>query len=119
LAWIRVNGSRRYFVDIARSNLDIILGLSFKREESFTRPLVFDFQKNGDWKIHSRWVFFDFDGIFVNEDRKVIDILRTIHPWESFITPKSFFRYLVEKPVLFPLRFTIGDIITFDFSEGK
>jgi uncharacterized membrane protein (UPF0127 family) len=69
-------------------------GLMFRR--SVARPLVFTFAAESRANaIHSLFVFFPFDAVFLDSARRVAD-MRRVQPFSLLITPKAPAKYLIE-----------------------
>ena len=72
-------------------------GLMFRR--SIEKPLLFTFETEGRKRnsIHSLFCFCSFDAIFLDSDRKVVDIWHGIEPfsWKIFV-PRAPAKYLIE-----------------------
>lgn len=75
------------------------LGLMFKRK-SFSTPLVFNFKKQVNLKIHSFFVFFPFLAIWFDEDNKIIET-KKVMPFRKNISPKRKFKSLLEIPFFY------------------
>lgn len=71
-------------------------GLMFRKD--LDHALVFDLGKESKHRasIHSFFVFFAFDAIFLDKDKKIVD-MKTVSPF-GFFTPKKASRYIVEVP---------------------
>lgn len=87
-------------VKLADSLLKKFKGLMFEREKNFNYALVFDLGKNCKRRasIHMCFVFFPIDVLFLNEERKVVDIVLGLKPWTLNYTPKKNSRYIIELP---------------------
>lgn len=73
-----------------------LVGLMFSKEKEFTKPLLFDFKRNTvQCKIHSFFCFFEFDAIWLDENRKVVFLREKIKPWRYGIGPEKA-RFLIE-----------------------
>ncbi len=70
-------------------------GLMFRKK---CAPLLFDFSADGIWPIHSFFVAFPFDAIYLDSSMKVADVFEAVPPFQLFIQPKSPCRYLLELP---------------------
>ena len=71
-------------------------GIMFKKA---FEPLLFDFDEEGTRRnaIHS---FFcpQFDAVFLDSSKKIVDVIPQIKPWNPFIVPAKPARYLTETP---------------------
>lgn len=74
-------------------------GLLFKSARDFVRPLVFDFKALGllENGIHSLFCPL-FDAVFLDEEKRVVDVMVNVKPWQFMIVPRAAFRYLIEVP---------------------
>lgn len=90
--------------DFAKGS-ELFTGIMFKKKEgiksegAFVSPLVFDFKKEGRLSnnIHSLFCP-EFDAIFLNEDKCVVDVMVRVKPWRFMIVPREAFRFLIEVP---------------------
>ncbi len=75
-------------------------GLMFENEKKFDYALIFKFNKIGTTinAIHMLFVFFPIQIIYLNENKKVIEI-NTIKPWTIYYAPKKPAKYLIELPI--------------------
>jgi uncharacterized membrane protein (UPF0127 family) len=73
-------------------------GLMFRR--SVKRPLLFTFQRESqaECAIHAFFVFFPFDAIYLDGEKRVVDIYEAVRPFTPLIVPKKKAKYLVEAP---------------------
>jgi len=72
------------------------IGLMFRTRK--TRPLLFDFKKNTRTPIHSLFVFFSFNAIWLDANNKII-AQKIVKPFTLSIRPKMPFRKLIEIPI--------------------
>lgn len=86
------------------------IGLMFKSRG--TKPLLFDFKKPTNLKIHSFFVFFPFVAVWIDGRGKVIEA-REIRPFTLAAYPKKSFKRLIEVPGtmkdFMKMRFFVGD----------
>ncbi len=73
------------------------IGLMFSRREK-ALALLFDFEKPTNQAIHSLFVFFPFVAIWLDENEKIVEIMK-IPSWKFLIKPKKKFVRLIEIPV--------------------
>jgi uncharacterized membrane protein (UPF0127 family) len=73
------------------------IGLTFTRKEK-ARALLFDFKKSGNRAIHSLFVFFDFIGIWIDEEGKIVEV-KIIKPWTFSVSPSRNYKRLIEIPI--------------------
>ncbi|MBS3816580.1 MAG: DUF192 domain-containing protein [Candidatus Thermoplasmatota archaeon] len=86
--------------------------LSIKRAEGIlTKTLGLMFKKNVDYgllipfrnesakiKIHSHFVFFSFHAIFLDSEKRIVDVKKNISPFSGQISPDKPARYVLEVP---------------------
>ena len=85
-------------INLKVKNTDIFSrfsGLMFKTKN--TDNLVFDFDKNVRYSIHSYFVFFPFLSIWLDKKNKVLHY-EIVKPFSLSIRPKMEFRKIVELP---------------------
>lgn len=70
-------------------------GLMFRKKAV---PLLFEFDTPARHAIHSFFVLFEFDAIYLDENWKVVDIFEHIQSFCPFISPTSHVKYLLELP---------------------
>lgn len=91
---IRVgSGNKKIKIDVRRGNK--LIGLMFKGRENDI--LLFEFDKEGIYPIHSFFVFFSFLALWLDKNNNLID-KRIVKPFELYIRPKKPFRKLIEIP---------------------
>ncbi len=83
-------------VEIADSFLSRMHGLMFRTE--FIKPIVFIFDYSARHSIHSLFVNFRFDAVYLDGRKKVVDVFEGIRPFTMLVTPKNKARFLVEFP---------------------
>lgn len=71
-------------------------GLMFRKK--FKKPLLFTFDFPAKHAIHSFFVFFEFDAVFLDEKKKVVDVFEKIKPFTPLIVPKKKSLFLIEFP---------------------
>lgn len=96
-------GKRGFDADLARGFLGRFVGIMFQGtflRPAFTRPLIFEFPQEAAFSnsIHSFFCFCSFDAIFLDSQKRVVQVVPQIAPWTPNITPKSPAKYLVEAP---------------------
>lgn len=98
-------------VEIADCFFSRLRGLMFRA--SFEKPIVFVFNSAARHAIHALFVFFEFDAVFLDEEKKVVDIAERVKPFALLVVPKKKSRFLVEFPAGWVKRkkIKIGDSI--------
>ncbi|MGM5484420.1 MAG: DUF192 domain-containing protein [Nanobdellota archaeon] len=69
------------------------LGLMFRT--GLKRPLIFHFDKEQMIPLHMLFVFFPIDVLFLDENRKIVEIKKDFRPF-TFYTPEKRAKYVVE-----------------------
>jgi uncharacterized membrane protein (UPF0127 family) len=84
--------------DLAESFPQRALGIMFRLK--LKRPLLFVFPRKAKVEnaIHSLFVFIEFDAVFLDEKKKVVDVRERITPFTPIIVPRKPAKYLVEAP---------------------
>lgn len=81
----------------------------------FKKPdhaLVFIFNKEVRADLHMLFVFFPIDVLFLDKDKRVVDIKKNFKPF-NYYAPKAKAMYVVELPVEVVGKTAIGDKIIF------
>jgi uncharacterized protein len=85
-------------------------GLMFRKK---CIAILFDFNFDGIWPIHSFFVPFEFDAVYLDGGMKAVEILEDIKPFQAYIAPRAPSRFLLEMPAGFARRLgvKIGDML--------
>ena len=78
---------------ICKNFLAQAIGLMFSKK----RTMLFVWKKSKKRSIHTFFVFFPIDLIYLNKDKRVVEIKRNL-PSFNVYTPKSESKYLIEIP---------------------
>lgn len=62
------------------------------------KTILFIFPKEGIHPIHSLFVFFPFDAVYLDAQMRVTEIFRSVPPFTLLISPKKPAKYLLELP---------------------
>lgn len=83
--------------EMADTFLKKLRGLMFRK--GLDHALVFPLNRESRMgaSIHSLFVFFPFDAVFLNEKKQVVDA-RTVRPFTWNVTPKKPAKYIIELP---------------------
>ena len=86
------------------------LGLMFSKQKT----LIFIFKKEKIIPLHMLFVFYPIDVIFLNKDRKIVEIKENLKPF-TFYTPKNKAKYVIELPnkTIQKTSTELGDTINF------
>jgi uncharacterized membrane protein (UPF0127 family) len=81
---------------LADNFLSRLRGLMFRLR--FPRTMLFVFPETSPKRnaIHSFFVFFEFDAVYLDEGKKVVDIYEKVKPFTPYIEPKKPAKYLLE-----------------------
>ena len=84
------------------------LGLMFSRPKN----IVFAFDKEKRSGIHSFFVFFSIDLIFLDKNKKIIEIKKNLKPF-SYYKPSKKAKYILEIPSKDRSKVSVGDQLNF------
>ncbi|MDD5163778.1 MAG: DUF192 domain-containing protein [Candidatus ainarchaeum sp.] len=87
-------------VRIADSSWKRLRGLMFENQALFDYALVFDLPRESvlNATIHMLFVFFPIDVVFLDKNRKVVDIIKSLQPFTPSCSPKKPAKFLIELP---------------------
>jgi len=90
------------------------LGLMFNRAlpKSQGILLVANQQSKAQTSIHSFFVFFTFDALWIDEKKRVVD-KKTITPFKALIRPKTAAKYVLELSKGSTKKILVGEILNF------
>jgi hypothetical protein len=83
-------------VEFADSFIKQVIGLMFRK--SFNGVLIFDMGRLTYDGIHMLFVRFPIDVVFLDDDKKIVDVKAHVRPWVGTAFPRSLFRYAIELP---------------------
>ncbi len=63
--------------------------------------------------IHMLFVFFSIDVLWLDSEKRVVDLKRSLKPFFPFIAPKKKARYVIELPSYSTLAVKEGDVLEF------
>lgn len=78
--------------EIADSFFSMLKGLMFRKERV---NILFVFRREGIHPIHSFFVLYEFDAVYLDNDFKVVEIFRNIRPFRT-VSPSKPSMYLLE-----------------------
>jgi hypothetical protein len=92
-----------------------VKGLMFSKPLRKGRGIILEAEKEGilDTTIHMLFVFFPIDIIWLNSNKEVVDIKRSILPFIPWISPKKASKYVIELAKGASKSIRIGDILNF------
>lgn len=79
---------------IAETSFDLHRGLMFND----TTPILFVFPHEEIWPIHSFFVLFEFDALYLDEEFRLVEHIKNIKPFCLKITNSKSAKYLLEIP---------------------
>lgn len=85
-------------IKVADSFFSKLRGLMFRRKVDYGLLFILNKETRSKSSIHSFFVFFKFDAVFMGKEGKVIDIKRKIKPFNPLIVPKKPCKYILELP---------------------
>lgn len=87
-------------VKIADTHWKKTKGLMFEDKNKFDYALVFDLGKESQISatIHMMFVFFPIDVVYLNKEKRVVDIVKGLKPFTPSYTPKARSCYFIELP---------------------
>lgn len=97
--------SVRTYMEVADTALSKMRGLMFRDR---IIAILFKFDSDGKWAIHSNFVKAPFDAVYLSGDGEVVEVFRKIPPNTALVSPKKDARYLLELPVETFDRLSIG-----------
>lgn len=85
---------------VAETHWQKMKGLMFEDPTKFNYALVFCLPRESlaNAAIHMLFVFFPIDVVYLNKDRKVVDIARNLPPFSLGYAPKKPSKFFVELP---------------------
>ena len=96
---------------IAKTPWQKMKGLMFEDAKKFNYGLIFCLPRESiaNSTIHMLFVFFPIDLVYLNKDKKVVDIAKNILPFSLGYAPKKPSKYFVELPVGKSKKIKLGD----------
>ena len=85
-------------VEMADTMLRQVVGLMFKKRIPPGYAMIFDLRREQYVSIHMMFVFFPIDLVYLDRDRRIVDVRRRLRPWTGIAVPKKPARYVIEMP---------------------
>ena len=101
-------------LEIADTDFARLRGLMFRER---IIPMLFVFDSQGKFPIHSNFVIAEFDAVYVSEGGRVNEMFRKIPPGTKLVSPKKDSLYLLELPPELTDRLQIGEGDTLSWKE--
>jgi hypothetical protein len=83
-------------VELAESFFKKALGLMFRKNLEGALVLTLPRETRVGASIHTFFMRFPIDVLFLDEERRVVDTAFNVRPWTFNVTPRSPVRYVVE-----------------------
>jgi len=83
-------------VELADTLIRQAVGLMFRRTIPKGYAMIFDMRREQYISIHMAFVFFPIDLVYLDRDRRIVDIKRRLRPWTGLAFPKKPARYAIE-----------------------
>ncbi|MAG21831.1 MAG: hypothetical protein CL943_00805 [Candidatus Diapherotrites archaeon] len=98
-------------VRIASSSWYKLKGLMFENQQQFDYALVFPLPRESIAMatIHMLFVFFPIDVVYLDKNKKVVDIVQNLQPFTPSCSPKKPSKFFIELPVGKSKGISIGD----------
>ncbi|OPY27987.1 MAG: hypothetical protein A4E28_01763 [Methanocella sp. PtaU1.Bin125] len=85
-------------VEMADTLLKQTIGLMFRKSIPSGYAMIFDMRREQYISIHMMFVFFPIDLVYLDRNRRIIDIKRHLRPWIGVAAAKKPARYAIELP---------------------
>lgn len=85
-------------VEPADTVLKQILGLMFRKDVPADFAMIFDMGRDTYDAIHMLFVRMPIDVLFLDKNKRIVDIKKGLKPWTGVAFPGSRFRYAIEMP---------------------
>jgi uncharacterized protein len=85
-------------VEMADTLLKQVVGLMFRKSIPPGYAMIFDLRREQYVSIHMMFVFFPIDIVYLDRDRRIVDVKRRLRPWTGMAVPGKPARYAIEMP---------------------
>ena len=85
-------------VEIAETFFHKTRGLMFRKDFNHALVFILNEESRINASIHMFFVFFPIDLVYLDKDKKVVDIYENVKPFTCNITPKKLSSFIVELP---------------------
>lgn len=82
----------------AKTFFEKLRGLMLKKKPNHGLLITLEKEKRIGASIHSLFVFFKFDAVFLDKQGKIVDIREKIKPFNPLIVPKKPCKHILELP---------------------
>lgn len=86
------HGNRKFECETAKTFFEKMNGLMFSGKKN----ILFMLEREKIFGIHSFFVFFPFDAVYLDSKKKVVDVVRQIAPFTHYLENKTPAKYLLE-----------------------
>ncbi len=85
---------------LADSYFKRLRGLMFSKKNSFDHALIFPLESESrvGSSIHMMFVFFPIDVLWLDSEKRIVDMREGLEPWTPNASPKKPAKYIVELP---------------------
>lgn len=90
-------GRKQYAVEFAETFWQKTRGLMFRSNLDHALVFLLGEESRVGAAIHSFFVFFPFDTLFLNDKQKIVD-MRMVGPFRFSVIPKAPAKYIIELP---------------------
>jgi len=96
---------------IAATHWNKLKGLMFEKPQQFNYALVFPLARESiaTATIHMLFVFFPIDVVYLNKNKEVVDIVRSLKPFTPSYAPKKPSKFFIELPEGKSKSISLGD----------
>jgi hypothetical protein len=83
---------------LADSSFKRFKGLMLESRENFNYALVFEmpFESRSASSIHMMFMNFPIDALFLDSEKRIVDIAENLQPWVLNFTPKKPAKFIIE-----------------------
>jgi len=105
-------------LEIADTDFSRMRGLMFRDR---IIPILFTFGGPGLFPIHSHFVKYEFDAVYLSPEGRVVEVFRKVPPNTNLVSPTKVAGYLLELPVdvFDELKIGEGDSLAWKELKGK
>jgi len=110
--------SVKVYMEIASDDFSRMRGLMFRDR---IIPILFTFGGPGLFPIHSHFVKYEFDAVYLSPEGRVVEVFRKVPPNTNLVSPTKVAGYLLELPVdvFDELKIGEGDSLAWKELKGK
>lgn len=85
-------------VERADSFLKQAVGLMFRKQIPESYAMLFDMGYEQIMSIHMLFVFFPIDVVYLDKERRIVDVRTRLRPWIGLSWPRKPSQYVIEMP---------------------